>query len=78
MGPLRFGMSPGEACAALGGTRANDRYHNRRWAITCHVFREVGLKLYFSEVLASGVALVGRVPSELEQRLFDRAESREP
>ncbi|MFD5588966.1 hypothetical protein ACFWII_34885 [Streptomyces sp. NPDC127063] len=56
-------------------------------------YREFGLKLYYREerlasvavdalrgpqVRAEGVALVGRVPSVVEQWMIDRAESREP
>lgn len=94
VGPLRFGMSSGETSAALGGVRAGVRQHDAHWGIACHTYSEVGLKLYFAaderlygvsidalrgpQVLADGAALVGRVPSELEQWLFDRAESREP
>jgi hypothetical protein len=62
--------------------------------IACHTYSEMGLKLYFAadeclcgvsidalrgpQVRADGAALVGRVASELEQWLFDRAESRDP
>ncbi|MFI8531576.1 hypothetical protein ACIGMX_15145 [Streptomyces aquilus] len=57
-------------------------------------FREVGLTVYYADeirlagasvdarlgpqVLSDGTALVGRVPSEMEQWLIDRAEVREP
>ncbi|MGW4891371.1 hypothetical protein ACWEQL_03755 [Kitasatospora sp. NPDC004240] len=93
VGPLRFGMSSDEASAALGGVRATVRQHDSHWNIACHTYLRLGVKLYFvadeslcgvsvdalrgPQVLADGVALVGRVPSELEQWLFDRAESRE-
>ncbi|MGE7434191.1 hypothetical protein [Kitasatospora sp. NPDC001175] len=93
VGPLRFGMSPGEASAALGGVRAGMRQPHPRWDVACHTHSEVGLKLYYAaerlcgvsvdarrgpQVVVDGAALVGQVPSELEQWLFERAESREP
>jgi hypothetical protein len=60
--------------------------------ITVEVYRESGLHLYYREerldgvvvnarlgpqVLADGVALVGQVPSVLEQWMLDRAEARQ-
>ncbi|MFB7249003.1 hypothetical protein CW362_40925 [Streptomyces populi] len=94
VGPLRFGMSSDEASAALGGVRASVRQHDPHWKIACHTYSETGVKLYFAaneclcgisidalrgpQVRTDGTALVGRVPSELEQWLFDRAENREP
>ncbi|MFV5998834.1 hypothetical protein ACNPQM_42575 [Streptomyces sp. NPDC056231] len=70
------------------------REHDSCWNIACHTYPEVGLKLYFAadeclcgvsvdalrgpQVLADGAALVGRLPSDLEEWLFERAESREP
>ncbi|MFG2668929.1 hypothetical protein ACGFY6_32415 [Streptomyces sp. NPDC048387] len=95
VGPLRFGMSPGEASGALGGINPGRHEHNARWDVACDDYREVGVKLYFAatsnrlcavsvdalkgpQVHADGVAIVGRVPSELERWLFERAESREP
>lgn len=93
VGPLRFGMSSDEASAVLGGVRATIAQYDPRWNIGCHNYPRVGLKLYFAadeslcgvsvdalrgpQVLADETALVGKVPSELEQWLFDRAESRE-
>ncbi|WP_330302011.1 MULTISPECIES: hypothetical protein [unclassified Streptomyces] len=83
-----------EDCSALGGLRAGVRQHDPHGDIACHAYSEIGLTLYFAaceslcgasidalrgpQVLADGAALVGRVPSELEQWLFYRAESREP
>ncbi|MFF3990560.1 hypothetical protein ACFY0B_39110 [Streptomyces sp. NPDC001797] len=100
VGPLLFGMAPGEASVALSeATKEVQRHTRRRRANeTAHVvvegeYREFGLKLYYREerlvgivvdalrgpqVLAEGVALVGRVPSVLEQWMLDRAEAREP
>lgn len=93
VGPLRFGMTSDEASAALGGVPAAARQHYPRWDVVCHTYSEVGLKLYFAaeglravsidarrgpQVHADEAALVGQIPSELEQWLFDRAESREP
>ncbi|MFD9124729.1 hypothetical protein [Kitasatospora sp. NPDC059571] len=89
VGPLRFGMSPDEASAVLGGGLPGLEWRGgeRR------THSEAGLDLYFTaerlcgisvdarrgpQVLTDGVALVGRVPSELEQWLVERAESREP
>jgi hypothetical protein len=94
VGPLRFGMTSDEASAALGGVRAGMTQHDSHWDIACHTYFGMGVKLYFAadgslcgvlvdalrgpQVLADGAALVGGVPSELEQWLFGRAESREP
>ncbi|MEU9450653.1 hypothetical protein [Streptomyces sp. NPDC048277] len=85
-------MTADEAPAALGGVSATVREHCARWDVTCHTYSTLGLKLYFAAEGLCGVsldarrgpqvhsderALVGQVPSELEQWLFDRAESRE-
>ncbi|MGW1910403.1 hypothetical protein ACWCQS_06525 [Streptomyces sp. NPDC002076] len=93
VGPLRFGMTSDEACAALGGVPAAERSRYSGWEIRCHNYSGLGVKLYFTaerlhavsidalrgpQVHADEAALVGQVPSELEQWLFDRAESREP
>jgi hypothetical protein len=94
VGPLRFGMSPGEASAALGGIRANPRWHDSYSGTVGGRYREAGVTLYYAsgerlcgvsvdalrgpQVLADGVALAGRVPSGLEQWLVERAKSREP
>ncbi|MFD5423816.1 hypothetical protein ACFWJT_38095 [Streptomyces sp. NPDC127069] len=94
VGPLRFGMSAREASDALGGTDAWWHEHDPRWDIACDTYREVGLKLYFAagdrlcavsvdalrgpQIHVDGSAVVGQVPSELEQWLFERAEGREP
>ncbi|MER5794761.1 hypothetical protein [Streptomyces sp. NPDC001980] len=100
VGPLGFGMRPGEASKALSGVTTEAQRHrlSRRANEAVDVvvegeYREFGLKLYYREerlagvvvdalrgpqVLVEGVALVGRVPSVLEQWMLDRAEVREP
>ncbi|MFD5813956.1 hypothetical protein [Streptomyces sp. NPDC127038] len=93
VGPLRFGMTSDEASAALGGVPASDCEHYPHWDVVCRTYAAVGLKLYFGaeglrgvsidarrgpQVHVDATALVGQVPSELEQWLFDRAERREP
>lgn len=100
VGPLRFGMSPGEVSEALSGVTAESQRHRLRRLATAAVatveegdYRKLGLKLYYREerlagvvidalrgpqVFADGVALVGRVPSVLEQWMVDRADAREP
>ncbi|MCZ0984592.1 hypothetical protein [Streptomyces diastatochromogenes] len=85
-------MTSDEASAAIGGVHAAVRQHYPRWDVVCDTYSKVGLKLYFAaerllgvsidarrgpQVHADEAALVGQVPSELEQWLFDRAESRE-
>ncbi|MFK0108662.1 hypothetical protein [Streptomyces sp. NPDC091217] len=92
VGPLRFGITSDEASAALGGVPATERERDTRWDVACHTYSPLGLKLYFAAGCLRGVsldarrgpqvhvdetALAGQVPSELEQWLFDRAESRE-
>ncbi|MER8231049.1 hypothetical protein [Streptomyces sp. NPDC094049] len=93
VGPLRFGMSSDAAASVLGGARATVRQHYSHGNIACHAYPRMGLKLYFSageslcgisvdalrgpQVPADGEPLVGKVPSELEQWLFDRADSAE-
>ncbi|MEV4014391.1 hypothetical protein AB0J35_28205 [Nonomuraea angiospora] len=92
VGPLHFGMSPSEVTAALGGTTTRPQY--RDGLVEMAKYREAGLTLYYSsdeklkavsidalrgpQVFADGTALVGRVPSEIEQWMEDRAASREP
>ncbi|MEU4779109.1 hypothetical protein [Micromonospora sp. NPDC023633] len=100
VGPLRFGMSPGEVSQALRGVTVESQRHTLHRSGTeavCTVvegdYQEFGLKLYYREerlagvvvdalhgpqIFAGGVALVGRVPSVLEQWMLDRAEAREP
>lgn len=100
VGPLRFGMSPGEVSQALSGVTAESQRHNLHRPAAEAVltvvegdYREFGLKLYYREerlagvvvdalrgpqVFADGMALVGRVPSVLEQWMLHRAEAREP
>ncbi|GGZ27928.1 hypothetical protein GCM10010387_21730 [Streptomyces inusitatus] len=94
VGPLRFGMGPGEVSEALSGVTAESQRHKHRGsAVVEGVYREFGLKLCYREerlsgvvvdalcgpqVFAEGVALVGRVPSVLERWMADRAEAGEP
>lgn len=94
VGPLRFGMSPDETTAALGGVRPNPYQGASYREMTIGWFSELGLTLYHRpgqgldgisvnarigpQVVAEGVPRVGRAPSELEQWLAGRAECREP
>ncbi|MEV7976434.1 hypothetical protein [Streptomyces sp. NPDC086519] len=100
VGPLGFGMAPGEVSRVLSRVAGEAQRHR----LSCRAneavdvveegeYREFGLKLYYREerlagivvdalrgpqALVEGVALVGRVPSVLEQWMLDRAEAREP
>ena len=93
VGPLQFGMSPDEVAVALDDmvtARSRDASSN----ITSDVYSKVGVTLYYDsgeqlhgvsadalrgpQVFIDGIALVGRIPSELEQWLCERADSREP
>lgn len=92
VGPLRFGMSPDEASAALGGIKPALHRHDPHFDTM--VYDQAGVTLYYAsgnglrgvsvdarrgpQVLGDGMALVGRVPSELEHWLVRRAESRAP
>lgn len=97
VGPLGFGMRPGEVSEALNGITAESQRHRLSTRLTTTVtegeYRKFGLKLYYKEerlaaiivdalrgpqVLAEDVALVGRVPSVLEQWMMERSEAREP
>ncbi|MFF9431460.1 hypothetical protein [Streptomyces sp. NPDC014746] len=95
VGPLRFGMSPGEVSAVLSGVTAEFccPATESLSTIVQGDSPEPGLKLYYWEerlsgivvdalrgpqVFVDGVALVGRVPSDLEKWMVDRAETREP
>ncbi|MER7177956.1 hypothetical protein ABT404_00400 [Streptomyces hyaluromycini] len=100
VGPLGFGMGPGEASEALSAVTGEAQRHRLRRRPNEAVavveegeYREFGLTLYYREerlagvvvdalrgpqVFVEGVALVGRVPSVLEQWMLDRAEAREP
>ncbi|MFJ2766796.1 hypothetical protein [Streptomyces sp. NPDC087300] len=100
VGPLRFGMRPGEVTAALGGITANPQHHTRA-ALSRNTYGTVrgecwGLGLTFHyglderlrgisadalkgpQILADGMALVGRTPSVIEQWMIERAEDHEP
>lgn len=92
VGPLHFGMSPGEVTAALGGITTRPQYRDGRVGMA--EYREAGLTLYYSsdeklkavsvdalrgpQVFADGTALVGRVPSEIEHWMEERAAGRDP
>ncbi|GLY78359.1 hypothetical protein [Actinoallomurus iriomotensis] len=100
VGPLRFGMRPGQVSQALSGVTTESQRHTLHRPATEGVstvvegdYQEVGLKLYYRkerlacvvvdalrgpQVFADGTALVGRVPSLLEQWMVQRAEAREP
>jgi hypothetical protein len=94
VGPLRFGMSPDEASAALGGTRWSVSRADPYFKTTLYDYPQAGLRLYHDsgerlhaikvnalrgpQVLAEGRALVAQVPSELEAWMAARAEAREP
>lgn len=94
VGPLHFGMNPDQASAALGGIRPNPRWHDSHFNVMGGTYIEVGVTLYYAsgaslcgvavdarrgpQVLGDGKALVGQVPSELEDWLISRAESRPP
>jgi hypothetical protein len=91
VGPLRFGMSPDETSAALGGIKPRMRWHNSFFSTSASSYG-CGVTLYYEsgqhlhgvsinprqgpQVTADGVPTVGRVPSELERWLIQRAESR--
>jgi hypothetical protein len=94
VGPLAFGMSPGEVSEALSGVteEAQWQWHYlapgaSRSIVTRGGYRKFGLDVYYREerlsgivvhavwgpqVYLEGVALVGRVPSVLEQWMVDR------
>ncbi|MFF3208102.1 hypothetical protein [Streptomyces sp. NPDC002962] len=100
VGPLRFGMSPGEVADVMRDVTAETERHTRNYPANVNVYTvvegrypEFGLHLYYRaellagvvvdalcgpQVCADGVALVGRVPSVLEQWMDDRAETRPP
>ncbi|NRQ31824.1 hypothetical protein HII36_08220 [Nonomuraea sp. NN258] len=97
VGPLAFGMRPGEVSEALGGGPATSQGRWDRDAQTTRIdsatYSEVGVTVYYTDysclagvavdaltgpqVTLDGVALVARVPSELERWLIDHTESRE-
>jgi hypothetical protein len=94
VGPLAFGMSPGEVSEALNGATGETQRHKHYLApgasrpiVKTGRYQEFGLDLYYREerlsgivvnalrgpqVFVEGVALVGRVPSVLEQWMVDR------
>jgi hypothetical protein len=94
VGPLAFGMSPGEVSRALGGVTEETQRHKHylapgasRSIIETGAYQEFGLDLFYQherlsgivvnalrgpQVCVEGVALVGRVPSVLEQWMVDR------
>lgn len=94
VGPLAFGMSPGEVSKELSGATEETQWHVHylgpgasRSIIETGRYQEFGLDIYYREerlagivvnalrgpqVFVEGVALVGRVPSVLEQWMVDR------
>ena len=94
VGPLRFGMSPDEATAELNGVTPNPYQGRSFSDMVTGWYSGLGLTLYYQaehglsgisvdarcgpQVVADGMPLVGRVPSELEQWIIERAEDREP
>ncbi len=98
VGPLRFGMTPGEVTGAMDMVTADIERRTYRMprsspvaAVAEGTYRTFGLHLYYRgealagvvvdalrgpQVSVAGTALVGRVPSVLEQWLLDRAETR--
>jgi len=93
VGPLRFGMTPDEASAALGGIEPGSRWGDSPFN-TSIVSYNCGVTLYYRsgrslrgvsvnprqgpQVNADGEPTVGRVPSELEHWIIQRADSRPP
>jgi len=92
VGPLRFGMTPDEVTDALDGVKPNPYWGGvHGLPMTQGRYASVGTLYYRNErlhgvsidalrgpqVFADGVALVGRIPSELTKWLEDRAEVRE-
>ncbi|MEV0309323.1 hypothetical protein B0I32_115331 [Nonomuraea fuscirosea] len=92
VGPLHFGMNPIEATAALGGITTRPQYRDGR--VEMARYQKAGLTLHYNvdeklkavaidalrgpQVFADDTALVGRVPSEIEQWMEKRAASRDP
>jgi hypothetical protein len=90
VGPLRFGMSPDEVAAALNHAVAGISRGNRPGVVE-NQFTEIGVTAYYTDsarlacvavdtlkgpqVTLDGVKLVGRVPSEVEEWLFDYAKA---
>ena len=94
VGPLAFGMSPGEVSKELSGATEETQHYKHylapgasRSIIETGRYQEFGLDLYYQherlsgivvnalrgpQVYVEGVALVGRVPSVLEQWMVDR------
>ena len=89
VGPLRFGMSPGEVGAALDGARAYNSYIMRDGTLEGQRFTQVGVTTFYTQsarlagvavdalkgpqVRVGETALVGGVPSEIERWLSDHA-----
>lgn len=83
-----------EATTALGGAEPNPYQGRSFHDMTTGWYRRLGLTLYYRaglglsgisvdarlgpQVIADGMPLVGRVPSEVEQWMIGRAEAREP
>jgi hypothetical protein len=93
VGPMCFGMSPDEVFAALGGIKPETHWNNPPSKTSASSYR-CGVTLYYKsgqrlhgvsinprqgpQVTAGGEPTVGRVPSELEHWMIQRAESRPP
>jgi len=89
VGPLHFGANHGEVVAALGHALASPTVGDPRQGSCIEAqFREVGVTVYYTDaclycvaidalrgpqVTLDGQALVGRVPSEVEQWMLDEA-----
>ncbi|WP_250038391.1 hypothetical protein [Paractinoplanes maris] len=91
VGPLRFGMSPDDVVDAMAAVTAEVATPQRQWQ--AQAYPAFGVQLFHRDeelagvvvdalcgpqVSVAGTALVGRVPSVLEQWLIDRAETRPP
>lgn len=62
VGPLRFGMGPGEFSAALSDHTAESQRHTHRYPVADAVitegdYRDFGLKLYYREERLAGVVV---------------------
>ncbi|MBT8225650.1 MAG: hypothetical protein HKP61_15605 [Dactylosporangium sp.] len=85
VGPLRFGMDPGEVTAVLGGARVSHYITG-----SCVSLNHVGVTTYYDhtgrlacvaidalrgpQVTYADISLVGRVPSEVERWFLAQAE----
>ncbi|MEV4524096.1 MULTISPECIES: hypothetical protein [Micromonospora] len=89
VGPLRFGMSSDKVAAALGGGEPAGRGCGSCRGESYETFTDAGVSAYYTDrmlyciavdalngpqVTLDGVALVGRVPSEVEQWAWGQAD----